>query len=285
MHDQPADLAILKSDFLKSTLKQISEFLKCFIMGQIGNGLTIRFCHDNWGEGNLKYELPLLFPEMVNRDAIVKNVMMEGFLTNQTIQLVGQIKEEKQTLDLITNRLSVQNINITIEEPDMFKWRPHGEGIFSVNSTYFVLKDGPRTVSTLQFIWKLYVPPRFQIFGWLTANNRFLPTVNLAKRGWQLPSMWVLCRGASELVPHLFDECKFSINLSQKILQHSTSSDQMLQLFLAEATLKETKELTLILCSYCGERCSRIFAGTDKGPTQHEEEVWNLKRWMNASRL
>lgn len=66
------------------------------------------------------------------------------------------------------------------------------------------MKNEPRYQVFIQRVWKMKVPPRFKVFAWLVYYKKILTAENLAKRGWNMPSMCVLCRQNDESIKHVF---------------------------------------------------------------------------------
>lgn len=88
------------------------------------------------------------------------------------------------------------------------------------------MKDQPINRVYIHWVWKNKVPPRMKVFAWLTFYDKTLTADNLAKRGWNLPSMCFLCRMANENVTHMFSECRFSnLLFSTKKLEENLSRD------------------------------------------------------------
>ncbi|XP_057836070.2 uncharacterized protein LOC131046358 [Cryptomeria japonica] len=59
-------------------------------------------------------------------------------------------------------------------------------------------------------VWHKLSWPKCNFFMWLVAQNRCLTWDNLCKRGFQSPSMCVLCQGCEESVSHIFFQCSYA---------------------------------------------------------------------------
>ncbi|XP_057868067.2 uncharacterized protein LOC131075253 [Cryptomeria japonica] len=59
-------------------------------------------------------------------------------------------------------------------------------------------------------VWHKLSWPKCNFFMWLVAQNRCLTWDNLCKRGFQGPSMCVLCQGCEESVSHIFFQCSYA---------------------------------------------------------------------------
>lgn len=157
-------------------------------------------------------------------------------------------------------------------------------GLFTVKSAYVGLKNQPTFIVFIHRVWKMKVPPRMKVFGWLVYYKKILTAENLMKRGWNMPSMCVLCREKEESIKHLFSECTFSIQLYESLsrVMHLTTRRWKEILEEIEAPLwvvskkgdLRTREILLIALFICWrERCSRIFREETKTINELTEEV------------
>jgi hypothetical protein len=58
-------------------------------------------------------------------------------------------------------------------------------------------------------IWKWQIPLKVKLFVWLLLEQKILTWDNLLKRGFQGPSICVLCKESEESLLHLFGDCSF----------------------------------------------------------------------------
>jgi hypothetical protein len=61
-------------------------------------------------------------------------------------------------------------------------------------------------------------PLKIKIFTWLVAENKILIWENLQKRGWEGPSICILCKNSSETGLHLFVNCPFTSVVWNKVI-------------------------------------------------------------------
>ena len=59
-------------------------------------------------------------------------------------------------------------------------------------------------------VWNKFSWPKCNFFMWLVVHSRCLTWDNLCKRGFQGPSMCVLCQNSEENISHLFFHCSFT---------------------------------------------------------------------------
>ena len=174
---------------------------------------------------------------------------------------------------------------------DDAEWTLTTSGVFTVKSMYQGLKDEPYIGQDIHRIWKMKVPPRIKVFGWLTYYEKILTAENLQKRGWNLPSMCVLCRRQAETIKHLFSECVMSLEVYTTLtgkfrlpvrnwrmeLQKEGAHHWIVQ---KKWDLK-SKEILLLAMFICWrERCNRIFRDQSKNIQELVDEVQD--QWSYA---
>lgn len=89
-------------------------------------------------------------------------------------------------------------------------WIPSKDGAFSVASFFLVLVDETHMESHLGFIWKLRIPPRVVVFGWLATCSSILIMDNLMCRNVIIVNACPLCLQAAEFVDHLLLGCEMA---------------------------------------------------------------------------
>lgn len=173
---------------------------------------------------------------------------------------------------------------------DDVKWILTSTQQFSVKSMYQKLKEESRNTVIIRKVWKMKVPPRIKIFGWLTYHEKILTAENLQKRGWNLASMCVLCKANVESIRHLFSECPFSLEVYETLTGAfqlpSTNWRRKLQQEGAHKWIvqnegdSKSKEVLLLAMFICWrERCTRIFREQNKEIQELVAEVqeqWNF---------
>jgi zinc-binding in reverse transcriptase len=212
---------------------------------KIGSGLTIGFWIHDWGLGILKYQYSILFTFALDQNATVASIASQ----NSFYQLFHATLSV-QASDQLNELVSRMSLLLTTHENarDDVVWKGNNSDIFSVKSDYFTLKNGPRIDTNVYNIWKLNVPPRFKVFAWLMMLNRILTTNNLMKRGCNMVSICVMCRGDVETCKHLFSFCAFTRSLASIFLANFnfTIPDELDTLITNKNTAQKIRKIILI---------------------------------------
>ncbi|XP_057760903.1 uncharacterized protein LOC130981324 [Arachis stenosperma] len=94
-------------------------------------------------------------------------------------------------------------------------WKFENKGVFSTKSVIQViqsetLSDEITSYSFTSLLWKGFVPPRIELFGWFVLVGRVNIKERLTKLGVniQSDSTCVLCTKESESAEHLFLQCE-----------------------------------------------------------------------------
>jgi zinc-binding in reverse transcriptase len=108
---------------------------------------------------------------------------------------------------------------------DLFHWRWHKSGLFSVHSFYEWLDFGGVINTEFVVIWKSKIPLKIKIFMSLLRRTRLLTKDQLLKRGWIGDSKCVFC-DQDENADHLFVYCPTVRTLWQWIAQFNNFTFQ-----------------------------------------------------------
>lgn len=275
--------------FFKQNLKLLTDFIECFTQRIPGNGTTIAFWEHNWGLRFLKTKYSELYSYVIDKMLSLREVVQVPhfaslFLSNMSDRAITEFQD---LLAEVTQWAQQQGLT---GEPDDVLWKKDKSGSFTVRSAYFTLKNAPLIGSHTHRIWKLNVPPRMKIFGWLMLLNRVLTIDNLIKRGWQIPNRCVMCKQACESVSPLFSSCPFttalidlvlntySVRLTTHLLAMDGSFDYI-QILISNQVDKKIKELLLITQFIIWrERCMRTFQGKESNLMElvnQVQEQWN----------
>ena len=157
---------------------------------------------------------------------------------------------------------------------------------------YQKLKEESRTIVIIHKVWKMKVPPRIKVFGWLTYHEKILTAENLQKRGWNLSSMCVLCRANTESIRHLFSECPFSLEiysiltvifqLPNRNWRRKLQEVEAQQWMVHNEGDTKSKEVLLLAMFICWrERCARIFREKCKEVQQLVAEVQEQWKFLH----
>lgn len=276
--------------FFKESLHRVVPFCDNFMKRELGNGQAIKFWEHNWGYGCLKFEFHHLYKEAKDK-GITVNLIYQTQNIEELFQDIGALMNDDsalQQLDKLKEILTIDRINTAMQ--DNVSWMLQSNKDFSVKSAYLGMKNMPAIGSHTHRIWKFRVAPRIKVFAWLVYYNKILTADNVAKRGWNLPSICFLCRRASETVYHLFSECMFTLELC-KITERKVSAQvhDWKSLFGREEAQKwiitkrggqRSKEMILITMFVAWrERCSRIFQDISKSLdnlVQEVEDIWRV---------
>ena len=176
-------------------------------------------------------------------------------------------------------------------EEDGIQWQWADTGMYTVKSAYQRLKDGPRIQTSIHRIWKLLVPPRMNVFGWLLIRNKLLTVDNLKKKGFQLVNRCTLCKANQETAKHLFNYCPFSRALyeemartvPEKMAMVNVTSSKMNILTKIRVTIGQRSALLMTFFILWRERCNRTFTEGSKGIEELKSEVLWQMQFFEAS--
>jgi hypothetical protein len=91
---------------------------------------------------------------------------------------------------------------------DIFRWKLHQNGQFSIHSMYLALINNG-FVDTNKRMWKVRIPLKIKIFMWYIYKGVVLTKDNLAKRNWKGNKQCSFyCK--DENIQHLFFKCYYA---------------------------------------------------------------------------
>ncbi|OAY78804.1 putative ribonuclease H protein [Ananas comosus] len=190
---------------------------------QLGNGIATSFWHARWcGELAPRNCFPNLFDAAKHRHL---SFCRFGTRANLGFPALLGLLERLELQHVITLTCSIP-ISDNIDYSPSWRWT--NSSTFSVRSAYAFLSFDGITNSKIAFLWKLKIPLRIKIFLWLAARNKLLTTCFLAKRGWQGPSICVLCYFDAETIDHLLFLCPFARDFWNFLLEPSMRMQQVL---------------------------------------------------------
>ena len=96
--------------------------------------------------------------------------------------------------------LRTMNVELT-EGNDVFRWKLHRNGSFSVRSMYKHLINN--NISVSQDIWRTQLPLKIKIFLWYFKKGVLLTKDNLSRRNWRGDKTCVFC-STTETIQRLF---------------------------------------------------------------------------------
>ncbi|WVZ90711.1 hypothetical protein U9M48_036990 [Paspalum notatum var. saurae] len=166
------------SHFWKSIMGVKDQFLN---LGRfkLVSGNQIRFWEDIWLDNHaLKDQHPNLFNIIRNKHVTVAKVLNSTPL-NVSFRRALVENRLNEWLSLVA-RLTQVNLQ---EGKDIFVWRLHTNGFFSVKSMYSSLISNGVKVS--QDLWHLKLPLKIKIFLWFLRRGVILTKDNLIRRNWR----------------------------------------------------------------------------------------------------
>lgn len=280
--------------FFTQNLGNIIIFCESSMERILQSGERTKFWHQNWGHGILKNELPLLFEGAIDKGISVQQMFQmscqgqttTAFLDIETIAAMNQGRSQLLRLNGILG-----NQPPLVAGLDSVIWNREASKAFTVKSAYLGLKDQPRFNVGVHRVWRLKVPPRMKVFAWLIFYDKILTADNLAKRGWNLPSMCFLCRRANENVKHMFSECRFTLKVYEYLSICFDLPDRRWSTLFKERQAPhwitekgghlKSKAVILIAMFVCWrERCSRIFREEYKDIHHLTQEVIDQWLWL-----
>ena len=276
-------------NFFNITLRRAKALSDCFTRRILGNGASIQFWNHNWGKGLLYSTFTELYKMALDRDISYQEVIQ----THNILTLFQNETSEEFDREMIQfQALLIEQRNSSNSQEDDAWWNLAASGAFSVKSAYKAFKNTPRVITSVKKIWKLKVPPRMQIFGWLTYHGKILTAENLQKRGWNMPSMCVMCRAQCESIIHLFTECNFVLqayqvafmkfglrNRNWRVILENVGAHQWIVKKKEDRRSQEILLLTMFIC--WRERCSRIFTDKSKRMEELVGEVYDQWRYIH----
>jgi hypothetical protein len=190
------------SHFWKGLMNVKDSFLS-FGSFRVKDGSQTRFWMDTWlGNQPLKDKFPSLFNIVRRKQDPVATV-----LASVPLNIYFRRNLEGRNLrDWHRIVASLQNMNLHGEK-DVFVWRLHSSGTFSVKSMYAALINNGVRVS--QDLWQIEIPSRIKIFLWYLKRGVILTKDNLARRNWNGDKKCCFCHHP-ETIQHLFFQCYYA---------------------------------------------------------------------------
>ncbi len=208
----------------KGILSLASPFFTS-VLFSLGNGSLADFWNTRWSGVSL---LSNLFPSLYaisNLKHLPVKRWIRRFAAKDNLGFGPSLSlEEQQEVGLMRNLLGGVTLN---EDLDSISWRWCSNGRFSASSAYnFITFDGVDD-RNIRHLWSISIPLRIKLFIWLAGRNRLLTADLLAKRGWQGPSICVLCGADVENLVHLLFRCPFARSMWDQLLQNFPTARQL----------------------------------------------------------
>lgn len=183
---------------------------------------------------------------------------------------------------------------------DSMIWKPHKSGLFSVKSLCLELAKSSNSYNQewIKSIWKGVVPPRIEVFTWLTLLGKINTKGKLASIGIIPPEDTIcpLCKSSPENHNHLLLHCSFASSIWSWLVQLWQTP------WVFPSTLREAfmqwvppkkgvffkniwyASFFIIVWSIWKERNARIFNNTSLSVVQTQELIlarfgWWIQGW------
>lgn len=108
--------------------------------------------------------------------------------------------EERELFSLLD---TLGQVSCSGEGKDSSTWLSSKDGSFSVASFYLALAQEDQSVSPLNSLWKMKVPPQVAVFGWFAFRGRFLTMDNLCRQNVIIVNACLICLQLQESIDHL----------------------------------------------------------------------------------
>ncbi|XP_020963842.1 uncharacterized protein LOC110265266 [Arachis ipaensis] len=106
-------------------------------------------------------------------------------------------------------------VKLSSDREDTVVWKFENRGIFSTNSVIQAIQLETLSAEIMSYsftssLWKGFVPPRIELFGWFVLVGRVNTKERLTKLGVNImsDSMCILCTKEVESAEHLFLRCE-----------------------------------------------------------------------------
>lgn len=104
----------------------------------------------------------------------------------------------------------------SLQDGDVLAWSPNPKGVYTISSGYQGLLSQRLDAVEVHWwknVWNKFSWSKCNCFIWTLARNRCLTWDNIRKRGFEGPSIYVLCEAGEEDSYHLFFHYPFAMHL------------------------------------------------------------------------
>lgn len=185
------------------------------IRKRVGNGLGTLFWEDLWiGDSTLKSRFPRLFLlAPFHRTSVASMGFWNGPTWEWCFTWLRDLRMRDQIEENDLKRL-IHGVHLSFSTPDEVIWAPDKNGSFSVKSvsTELAKTSSPVNLEATKLMWRGLVPPRIEIFVWLSCLGKLNTRAKLAKINVILAAedSCPFCQSESETVDHILLHCKYS---------------------------------------------------------------------------
>ena len=195
---------------------------------KVGNGDRIRFWEDVWcGDFSFKEAFPSLY-----RVSTLHNAPLSSFISHHRSSLgVGHswnfhlrrdlnVREIDELIGLLSR---LESARLCQAITDRRVWGFESSGLFTCKSFFNSLIDSSTfsLFSPFSFIWRVNIPSKIKVFGWLLALGKVTTFDVLQKRQpfrSLSPNWCVLCKKNLKSIDHVFLHCSFSLHIWSRLL-------------------------------------------------------------------
>ncbi|XP_016648950.1 PREDICTED: putative ribonuclease H protein At1g65750 [Prunus mume] len=175
------------------------ELLRQGIGWRVGKGDTTKFWKDSWliDEPLLKHAGVLHIEDL---DCSVSNFFKDGWWDLDKLR-------RALTEDLVQHVVNYP-VGFSSNLQDCQIWKGTANGVFSVKTAYNLFFKGPSWPDyNFSSLWRLKIPPKLQIFAWLTAQGKILSNVQRVRRQLTFDASCGACEWPIETTLHILRDC------------------------------------------------------------------------------
>jgi hypothetical protein len=227
--DNPPGIKMEGSFWWKAHLKLIDTY-KAMARCSLGNGRSVLFWTDLWGETCLHHKFPHLVSFAKRTDVSISKVLHMDFLQDMFhLPLSQQAYTEFEELEILCENAQVR-VQQNLPDNWHYIW---GSDSFSTTKAYNFLIGVQHTPIFFTWLWKSSCQQKHKFFFWLLLHDR-LNTRNLLRRkNCLLPSYncATLQCNHEETLAHLFWSCPFAHQCWAFVRPQVTNQHSVLEAF------------------------------------------------------
>nr|KYP43727.1 hypothetical protein KK1_034807 [Cajanus cajan] len=158
-----------------------NEWLPSNCYKVIGNGVYTKFWLDKWvGHGILTHRFSRLYQITINKNGSIAEMSKWEWKWSWRRRLLVW---EQQLLNTLVN--FINRTKFIVSDEDKWSWIAAPEGVYTISSTYKVLRNDIILASNVIFrwIWTSIAPTKVLAFAWRVILNRIPTKDNLFRRG------------------------------------------------------------------------------------------------------
>lgn len=264
------------SPIFNNAMSKLIKFCIFAFRHHPGNGEKIIFWDNKWRGVTLDAQFPNLYTFTLNTTTTLKQALNTASIDTLFRSNLFEIAQE----ELLNLKLLLTGVTLDTLSKDDISWPWNDSGMYTVREGYRAMKNTPRIENKACKIWKLHVPPRIKVFGWLMLLNKLFTIDNLHKRGWPIVNRCVLCKAQGESIKHMLHDCIFSKAVYSKLRRHLPdrlpSIDNVTPIeTLTDSRATKRQKTIILIVQFCiwRERCNRTFTEESKEAKDIKEEV------------